>query len=800
MTTAGGSGMDFGDDYVAARLSIDVPSESVGQIRELTEAVDRFHTSMQVAVRSDADMSRYLDQMTESSKRAAEAMANLTQQVSTQMSLTQHAASGGAFSTGVPGGVLQQPFQGGVAGMGDTVHTPGSRQPNPSDVAYQLQSNAATSPLSHLNFAQARGGVDTSAINISATSISALAAQIAMREHAAAAQNKKTGGGSGSHQPAPHHGGEADPYDTLQQRTQTGLGLAGTVMNEIGGGYGGGIAGMAVQGMNAVRKNLMQRSKATNAPSSGGGNKGASDPESDGGEGGGEDGSGMGGLTKGLGRAAGVITAATGGMELLQKGGGTVQSWRNLGAQVGGGAGEGFEASMSARIMGMDPTVSTEEARARMQAVMSGGYNKTGSKDDSKDVLAFLSNNLSRFGMDTAQSMQILELSGHKTKISLAGLTAGLEDLHRAAKGGFLSQADLVATATQNAQQLIAQGVDPGRAWNEGQTMAKMYSDNGVLAGKMNLETGPSMTAYERMYGGPGGTALNLPAGLSPLAIPDWIHDHNMGPGAQMNVLEKLARDVAQGHHLTKANDLDNPEYYSVRATFVARAKIIAPSYGEEQLNELFDKLLFGGGAKGAMDSATKTDRKLDKRVAGYGGSATNDIDLGPFGKIRRQQKQAYGSAITDRILGAYNGDESQVEVMDKNGKMVGSLDVTNQDMLGKLSSGEYRWRHKGDKGKGLTENDTPDALGPSFSTDHPFDKNSGQAGVHGHAGMDNSTKKGDGSGNNVQIGLTAEAKRLFTVLGPNPVPLSANQQDANAGRGTASVNNEPTSDYKWGH
>ena len=43
--------MQSGEDFVAARVSIDVPTEGIAGLREITQEMDRFRTSVEAANR-----------------------------------------------------------------------------------------------------------------------------------------------------------------------------------------------------------------------------------------------------------------------------------------------------------------------------------------------------------------------------------------------------------------------------------------------------------------------------------------------------------------------------------------------------------------------------------------------------------------------------------------------------------------------------------------------------------------------------------------------------------------------------
>jgi hypothetical protein len=192
---------------------------------------------------------------------------------------------------------------------------------------------------------------------------------------------------------------------------------------------------------------------------------------------------------------------------------------------------------------------------------------------------------------------------------------------------------------------------------------------------------------------------------------------------------------------------------------------------------------------KRALDRATEPQRKVTERDPGYGGAPGAK---GPWGQ--RRGPHAYGNQVLDRILAAYGNDANQVEVIGPDGKPQ-KLDTTNQDQINKLASGEYKWRHKGDTGGGITMANTPEEMGSGFSTDHPDKSGRAAAEASGTAGYGSGGSSSSGVRGNVQIDLTDQAKQLLQVVGPNPTPLTPNQIAANAGRGTAADNNPPPGD-----
>lgn len=788
MTTGG---IDFGDDYVAARLSIDVPTEGVQSIREITEAIDRYRVSMEAATRAEADMSRYIDQMAEANKRAAETQHNLNEHLSVFASLSAR-VQGQAPASGVPMGTMQNPFGGMSAGMG-VAAPPGARMPSPSDVVYQLQQTAAQNPREYLNMQAARGGVQAGVV-ISAESISQLANKIAEREHATNTQNQKTGGGGQPKTPPPHRTTGADPYDQFQQRAMGASGLAGSVMNELGAGSGLPFGNLALQGLNYARKRMADRA---GKPPSGGGDQGADAGDDSG------DPSGMGSGLKAAGIGAGALTGILGAFGLIQKGGAMVQGWRDIASARGGAGGEGFEASMRARQQAMDPTISTEQSRQIIQALMSEGY-ADASGGGADDVQALMVQAIKDWNMSVPEFVQATKSLGHFSLMSEQNFAGYMSEIRNLSQGGWQSQQDIRRRVVADANQMIAQGVSPDQAYRSALDANQVFADNPVLAGGISAGTTTQGGFVEGLFGGPGGTPANVPGGLNPALIGPWLQEHGQGPQAKMNSLMALAKQAQASAGDRTANPVKgSPEEvarWNAQYFFWQTAqKMAAP--GDTDLSDfqhaqkLYDELIWGGksvdqilqDSKQRTLDATKSDRETGVRGPGYAGTPTGS---GRF----RPSTPNFGNTVLDRVLGAYGNDPSQIEVMTPNGPQ--RLDVTNKEQIDRLGSGEYKWRHKGDRGGGITLSDTPTDMGSGFSADDPTKSGRGGAETEGKAGTGKyDSSRSGGLHGQMTIGLTDEAKRLLTVNGPNPVPLTPNQEAANAGQGNAQVNNPPPGD-----
>jgi hypothetical protein len=783
----GGSGIESGEDYVSARLGVNVDEGSMGNLRQLTQEVERFHTAMEATVRAEADMTRYLDQMVESTKAAAQAQTNLTQQLSVYMSMQGRMSGGGGMGyPGVAGGGAVQPFMGGMPGMGSGAPgmPPGARPPSPTDVVWQTGGQQQAAQV--LNMQHARGNLTSAdTMNISPGSIQALADQIALREkavqhgHQAAVPHT-------TNQPA-RQGAAGDITAQLQQRLSTGMGLTGQVMNEIGGG-GGGLAGMA----SLAQRGLNWASSKIGSAAKGGG-EGENDEPEGGGKKGDDDKTGLGGVAKGLGVAGVGIAAIAGVADLVGKAGQMQQGWRNIGGMRGGGAGEGFEASMAARSTAMDPNITTEQARSMYQATISEGY-ATASGGGASDIMELLRTELKQLNQSTVQVIQELRLGriGHDQVVSAAAIEGADLALKQQAKGGYVALPDLIASRNAEWQSQVAQGVGPAQAFQNANVGTNMYADNPALAGKYGAQTfaQPALGAMEMQYGGAGGTPMPPPTGLQPGAYAPWLKRAGKSDEAQANVIKKLALR-AQTLTGDKSGGKDNtdPAYFQAVQYFMGwMRQSVDTTSDDETLEAYYLQYVWGVTPDGDPVSSdpkqvvaqARKDNTKNRRNAGD----FNVSQRGGGGPGGTHTRATYGSHMTDNIVAAYGGDVNQVQVGDGKGGWA-TFDPHNQQQQQRLSSGDINWRHKGDKGGGIKEEDTPDDIGKKFSTDNPW----------GTAGTSRKNPNAPGGGGQVSGNLTVTIDQAGVAHAPKSVPLTPTQQGANQGARGVQVNQPPPGD-----
>lgn len=549
MTQAGGgSGMEFGDDYVAARLAIDVPEGSAQAIREITQEVERFHTTLEAAVRAEADAMRYMDQMAEASRKASEALAGQVQQLAMFNQLAARGQSGIPPSTAVPlGPAGTHTFGGSGVGMG----APGTRVPDPADVAYQIAAQAQSHPREYLNMQAARGNMNAADMtSITPQSIAELANKIAERERNVRDQQNKTDGNTDS-KVGSGGGGPEDPYSGIQQRIARATSLAGQVMNEMGpGGTVMGTANLALRGLNWARR------RSTAAVGRGGDTQAeavTSVPEGEEGypntyqphnldEGGEEDATSKG--TFGLSRIVkmlGPIGALAGGalsmFGLIQKGGGMIQGMRNVASVRGGAAGEGAEVEFKARMMSMNPFITQDQARQVYQAVMSEGYaDASGAGAD--NVIDFMKHNLTTMNISVADSAKMLRSTimgsgeGDKNSVSHAVQALGkeLDTIRTMSREGVLSTPDYRAGVMAQQQALMAAGASPEVAERSAMVGEQVFSGDQVLKGQFGRMVASASSERQGMwlrnFGGPGGTPLrNIDPRVLPQATVEALQD-----------------------------------------------------------------------------------------------------------------------------------------------------------------------------------------------------------------------------------------------------------------------------------
>ena len=732
MTTPGGPGFSQGDDYVAARLSIDIPDDAVEGVREITQAVEAYRTTLEAAARAEADMTRYLEQMAEASKSASTAQQNLSANLQQYLSLASRAGIT-APSSGVPQGGAVNPFKGlgaGIGGMetGGMGSPTGERPPNPSDVASQLGNAQSTNPREWLNMQHARGGVTAQdTISISPESIQELATKIARREHEERELTLQT-------QPVPQgpEGEKLSGAAPANQRISRAGTLAGKVSNELGTGAPG-LRGLAARGLG----HLANMRKSSQAPGRAGppATSGADsdiDPSTPGAGGDtptDEGTMGLSKITKMIPAVGGILTSLLAVFGGIQSGGQWVQGMRNTAGVRGGAAGEGAQVEFKARMLAMNPFITSDQARQIYQAAMSEGYaDATGSGPAADNVIDFMSSNLQKMNISVADSVKMLRgqvMGGGKgdpasvigAVEALASELGAIKSLSRESK---ISTPDYVAavSGTKEAMMKAGGGV-------EGSTYGAMLaeevgSQDLTTMGQFNeltssaVSSGPKAAGFLRAFGGPGGTPRRDLGNLLPGAMVGYLVSTGQFDEALRNTMSHFAK-IASMHE--RGDEKSHRNAISVFQQYLAA---VAPDH------------------PGVTDYRV-AEKMYTEALAGAGGGG----DLGPAeGRIAAKGVQAPGGGGR----GGGGGGGSSIPFQPE---APANMPASAPDNRGQ---------------------------GPGAVTDTPPGSGKG-----GNAG-------GNGGSASVQITLTPEAARLLQVLGPTAVKIPQNKALANQGRAGAQV------------
>lgn len=581
--TSGGGGFETGDDYISTRLSIDVPETIAPGLREITQEAERLRTTLEAVTRTN--MVQYLEGMENAARRAAEAQANLTEQLQAYLALS---ARGESPSMGVPLGGVVDPFRNVPGGMGGTIGAgPGQRPPDPADVANQMAAMRQTNPREWLNMQQARGGMTAQdAINISPQSIQEVGQTIADREQAQREQVLHT---DPTARPTPQEEqlGASTPWDQMASHVQRGTSLAGRVLNEIGpGGSFVGMGRLAMQGINWARKRYGSApgrgdqdappAEETDASGKGDLAEGAKTVTA-------EDGAGgmfksLSGIAGKLGIVGAAITGAIGIFEGIQKGGQVIQGLRNQAAIRGGAAGEGAQVEIRARMLAANPFISQEQARQIYQSVMSEGYaDASGAGAD--NVIDFMKTNLTNMNMSVADSAKLLrstivgERDGDPQSVNaaLGQLRNELDTIRTVSRGTAISTPAFTQGAMDLKNTLMAAGAPAGAAGQAAIGEESEFGSDQVLKQQMargagDLAGSAAGNALIRQFGGLSQMGLELPGNLLPQMTTAYILRQPGGKDlwqkAADNTLKYFAAQAARGYRGDEATFLNSVQYF----------------------------------------------------------------------------------------------------------------------------------------------------------------------------------------------------------------------------------------------
>jgi len=816
-----------GDDFISARVNFEIPAEASAQMREINTELERLRTNSDAAARSVDSFTRYIQLLNEAQERTSESSRSLAATMERMGALTAKGAQP-QVSTAVPTGTHAQPWAGVTEGMGIPQHrTPATIAQVPTGGAQSMFDQLAQEdPRAYLNARAAWGGGkqgELPQVSISQESLDRLAERIAVRDQGQQQEEAKrtapadrSGGGGGRGRASPQ--APQAPWDSWRDRVADWAGTAGTVAGAAGVG-GRGLGGMVGRALQNWGTRLQQRGRPdASAPTGGprirtagtGGEEpsiptegeteeGVEEPEEGEeeesprkGGGGGQ----LGKIGKGLGIAGAGITAGVAAYGAYKKIGGEIQRYRALGQIRGGGFGEGFGYEMQARIMALNPFITTEQSRQIIQSALTQGY--TGKEFDT--VTAFMASNLKDMNMSVAEQQKLLQAGVHNSNESISGLTQNLTQAFATMKAlsqtGYNTLPQREAAFEAVVPGAMAAGMAPKEAIQLGKYVGQEFSGRpgmADLATKIQsaIENKPTAGLFMQQHGGPGGTPINVPGAVA---------------GDPGSIVENMTADQfesAKWNSIKAIADMSPTE-----GSFIMNMKtLMGVDLTRSEARFLMQQgKLVGTGAQNDPLMAAQQVRDKDEqaRKAGkiaQGRKALQDKLGGPFGLGRFGGLGGLGggnTSISDKDALAYaekqgftgqseslDIEQNLVEAFGGHGFEVGSgkdwkpFDPTNAGMLKDLKSGKIRVREQGDTGQGSKLSDISGALDRSDGTG----TGSGRGGAKG-------------SGLSGELKITVHPANMRQVLNvPNYVPITSNEQAANSGFGNATRNNPPPGD-----
>jgi hypothetical protein len=796
-----GGGFTSGEDFVAARVSIDVPTEGIQSLREMSQAVNNFRTAVEASARSSASFVGYINQIVQAGQQASQMQQQLAASLERTADLQQRMQTGMPgmsssaalpMSRSAPQGYVD-PWAGMGVGMG------GQRTPPPGDIQSQIiDPTRQLDPQKYINAQAGRYRVMPGELSTptGAPNWQEHANRIDQRDKQTREQEDKTPGSSGM--------GASD----LQGQVGKFGGLASNIMNEMGpGGSHMSTLGMLGRSMRSLG------SRPVSAAAPGGSGPEAAEAASEGGSAAGDAMGGfmggafgglgkLGGLLKGLGPAGMGIGAGLAGLGAIEKGGSIYQNYKNLGMIRGGGAGQGFDTEMAVRGMALNPFLTTEQSRQIIMAGLTEGF--SGKQFD--NVTDFMASNLKNMNISVSDSVQMLRKNVEQGGQSIQGLGASLATLKVLSQSGASSFPDLLQNFQATSGALIGQGVSGGAAAQQAILSGQLFSNDQVLkgvGGQMLSGMSPMAMGMMHAWGG-----ANVPAGLMPNEIGPYMAANGQNEtGAMMNVVKHLVNSMFKN---PATRQKGSAAYFNQLGVLTNLMQKYFPgaNLNQAQVQDMVDQII---GGNDPVADAQKRVNDVNQQVTspgimeragalagGFGhalfdaGKVVVDAAHGDFagaGRAADDQQKVWSQGaytatagaenpILNNIVGQYGPGD--ILVVDKNGN---AKPLTGaKDQVQGLARGDLTWKRKGDQGNGISLAQTPLSMDPSFRT-------------------------GGGGSTNVSFSPATVNVNVNTTTGqatasPNVIQLTPNQQAVNSGVGSNTMNNPPPGDgygYRYG-
>jgi hypothetical protein len=456
---------------------------------------------------------------------------------------------------------------------------------------------------------------------------------------------------------------------------------------------------------------------------------------------------------------------------------------------------QGYE--MKARMMAIDPLLSTGQSRQIIQEALRQGF---GGDKQFDNVTEFMADNMKKFGMSAKASVDLYKTAIIEADGSIGELNGSMDSLRASAKEGGQGLEAMMSAFTASVGTLAGQGAG-GATTSAAQYITQAYSGYKTLEG-INLTSATSNVGFGNLLAQNLGTNFtNLYSTMSGLG-------ESPTGGAQLatayqTTLKQILGRMGLTAGMTK-EQIGEKAYMLTQMLQQFGISVSSP----EQAVELAYATLSGGIVTPEAQQSKDVERLLTEGGGGGGGgnymSAIGNAAKSMFGnaesrtesriKERYFENRAVGNMpklpLVEALLNSsYNMRD--FSVIDENGKKIElrdylSVDAPDSHFLA-IQRGEVKLIGEGggkeeeDFGQGAT---AAEIISPSAAAyQNAGGPRPGTAGYVGYAG-------GSGSSStpttNVQIQLSPDAARLLTI---NSDSIIGTTNNFNADRGYSNRN-----------
>jgi len=409
---------EYNDDSVVARVSFDIPGQALNDIGQLTQAMGAMRTQLEAISRAQSDWLGYLNEVPEITERANQM---LREQITLleRMSYIQNeiggsnlvggggtgyagsgpgAPGGGGYSTAAPQGYVD-PWGRGTPGMGMGMAGGGGNAGAAAEVERELRQISGEDPRLEANMASSRGmAVNPALLGMLGGGVAAAIGRGNSKRAGATTRQATSKKRDSSSSPDPDEGGAPDTSEPQNIDSEPHEGapawqkitaLASQILSEGEGGKGGRIKDTVGKVGGLLRGGVGSAVGGAIGNKAGGTIKDM-----------------LMGMLK---TPAGAVTAGVGAgaaaFGVAQNLGERYTQFQQLGSVQGGDAMTGMKYEAQARIMALNPFITTQQARQAMQMALKEGFRG----DNYDTVQDFMIQNFKDLGISMGQSMEIMK-------------------------------------------------------------------------------------------------------------------------------------------------------------------------------------------------------------------------------------------------------------------------------------------------------------------------------------------------------------------------------------------------------